>query len=53
MKKNCKMKSIFLCFLLMLFMSLPVQATEIEEEIIAERQVTISNKREFLEFVEK
>ena len=52
MKKNCKMKSIFLCFLLMLFMSLPVQATEIEEEIIAERQVTISNKREFLEFVE-
>lgn len=48
MKMNAKIKIIFSCLFLMLFMNLPVQASELTES-----KYTISNKREFLEFAEK
>ena len=54
-KKNLKLKSVFLCLCLMLFMNFPVYAAEVksnktEEETVIESRLTISNKREFLEF---
>ena len=54
-KKNLKWKSVFLCLCFMLCMSFPVYASEAksnkaEEEIIVESRLTISNKKEFLEF---
>lgn len=52
MKKNHKVKRIFFCFFLLFFMNLPVQAAESEKEIVTERKITISSKREFLEFAE-
>lgn len=55
--KKLKLKSVFLCISLMLFINFPAYAAEVnddraEEEVIIESRLTISSRREFLEFAE-
>lgn len=52
MKKKSRIRTIFIGLCLMFLMSLPVYAAETESENVIESRLTISNKREFLEFAE-
>lgn len=52
MKKSRNIKTVFFSFLLMFFMILPVQASEMEKTSLADSRLVISSKREFLEFAQ-